>query len=126
MKVRSYGRDIRWLTRQCLHQSITLAGRPSVHSIWKGASKTDSSELSMISGHVRIDRNCVQQISGTAGGDPDSQQVQLPAAVHLPLDQLQPVDVTFGSSVAPGQFDRGLHFRPGSLQPFGKSMHLLG
>lgn len=57
---------------------------------------------------------------------PDSQQVQLGAAVHFPLDQLQSIHVAFGPAVAPRQLHRGPHLRPVPDQPLGKPVHLPG
>jgi len=38
-----------------------------------------------------------------------SQQVELRPPLHLPLDQLEPGDLSFGLSIAPRQRQRGLH-----------------
>jgi len=46
--------------------------------------------------------------SRAAGHDPNSQQVELGPAEHFAFDHFQSIHVALGSSVTPGQLDRGL------------------
>jgi hypothetical protein len=55
--------------------------------------------------------------------DASAQQVVLGAAEHLPLDQLQPGDLTFRLPVAPRQLQRGLDCSFILPEPFGKRPH---
>jgi hypothetical protein len=61
----------------------------------------------------------------TASEHPDSQQIQLRAAIHFPLDQLQSVDVALGAAVAPRHANCGGYLLPIPDQAFSKSIHLL-
>ena len=48
----------------------------------------------------------------------DSQQVEARAPVHLPFQSFEPVDVAFGLTVAPGQFQGGSYGCQVRLQPW--------
>ena len=71
-------------------------------------------------------RSSASNLLRTAAEDPDSQQIQLRAAVHFSLDQLQSIDVALRPTVAPLHPDGGFHLRPVADHALGESVHLLG
>src|ERR671917_403014 len=49
------------------------------------------------------------------------QQIEPGSAIHVALQQLQPIDLAFDGTLAPGQRDRRLDGGPIRPEPFGKA-----
>ena len=56
--------------------------------------------------------------------DADARKVELGTAIHLTLEVLEPVDLAFDLTTAPGRVEGGVHGRQVGLKPGGEALQV--